>query len=93
MSGPLVTVSMGDHLATYDLISHKLPVVDQPNRGQRVDEETGPVELERILRGAVILGEGVVVVVSSLSDGSNGGPQGLDGRDAGIVGLETEAKK
>ena len=44
-------------------------VVSLPQPGHRVDEAGGQVEAEPPLAGAVVVGEGVVVVMVALADG------------------------
>lgn len=88
----LVAISMSFHLPADNLLSDKFPVVDQPDGCQGVDEDLGPVESPRVLRGTVVLGEGVVVVVASLSNGCDRGPDGFYRRNPGVVGLETKTE-
>lgn len=84
--------SMIGHLPVHDLIGHCLSVVNESKRSSYVDEHAGPIVLERVLGGAVVLWECVVEVVTSFSDGGNGGEDILNWRDRMVVWLPSEAE-
>lgn len=86
----LVSISMCLHLPVDDLLSHEFSIIDEATSSQCVDEDLGPVQLPRVLRGTVVLRESVVVVVPSLSHSGDRSPHGLNRRNPGVVGLEAK---
>lgn len=78
------------NLSTDHIISHCLSIVDKSKSSCRIDENTGPVVFKRVFRGTVVLWECVMEVVTSFSDGGDGGEHVLDWRHGVIVWLPSE---